>query len=826
MATALAAGIVAGRYAALPTGLWAALALAALLGAAVTLVRKQGHLQLLTACLVAAAILFAGAVHSRLAYFKVSANHIETYTDGRSMLATIRGRIVTAPKIFDASAGIGFGYRPGPRTALLLDATQIRTSEGWKNANGLVQVTIKEPDNSLAVGQEVEILGRLGRFSGPDNPGQFDWAAENRNKYCLVQFAAEGVDGVTIRSGATPPWYRRALWRLRASARQHLATCGDVQGSRLLTALLLGERDPALRKLNQAMVQSGIAHFLSISGLHLGVFLGFVFMVCRLAALSPRRSAVVVLIVLAAYMLLAEPRAPLLRSALMAVALCAAILFDRRHSSLNALSAAAMILLILDPLQLFSAAFQLSFGIVAGLILFQPAVRGLLFGRWLRRRGLMVFRDKDRLRRWWYFSVANVLIGMVTVALTAYIVAAPLVACHFGLFCPWAPLLSVLLFPLVLAVLIPGYLAMALAWPMPNLSHAIGSLAGEAADLLAAAVYALRGLPGMSFELLPIGALGAVLCYAALLAILGHRRVRFGRVWAGATVVVAAAFALWTQLPAPAPDTAELHLLSVGAGQCAVLRTPAGQTYIIDAGTQSGFDAYRQVLGPFLRARKFPRPTAAFVSHANSDHYNAMPGLMEGTHLKDVYVNEYFGRPRGQQPPPEPEARMFERLRQGSERIVRLGPTGRQRLQLDERTCIEVLWPPDKRDDLDVNDTSLVLRVVCDGRSVLIPGDLDEIGQKELARIGDAVKSDVLIVPHHGAWRGALPGFVEAVAPKTVLVSGPLDPADRTGNPARPAAAGFFATLRKPGRYYTTSRNGWIRVRFGQAGIKVKCMRP
>ena len=90
-----------------------------------------------------------------------------------------------------------------------------------------------------------------------------------------------------------------------------------------------------------------------------------------------------------------------MRSAIMAVSLCTATILRRPHAALNAPAAAAIILLAIDPLQLFSAAFQLSFVIVAGLILLHAHVETLLFGRWKRRRGLMVFRNDQRFRRWW-----------------------------------------------------------------------------------------------------------------------------------------------------------------------------------------------------------------------------------------------------------------------------------------------------------------------------------------------------------------------------------------------------------------------------------------
>ncbi|MCK4601503.1 MAG: ComEC/Rec2 family competence protein, partial [Phycisphaerae bacterium] len=449
------------------------LGLAALLLGAATFRRR--HLHLATAFAVGVCVFAVGAVHVRYVYFAVPDNHVVTYTKSTSILATLCGRIVTSPQIYEDTAELG--YRRPPRTAFLLEARSIRTQAGWEETTGLVRVTIDEPNERLAAGQDVELLGWLGRFRGPSNPGQFDWSAAMRDKQVLARMTVKSADGATVLGNRDRPWYVSAFWRLRASARQHWSSCGDLQSGRLLNALIIGERHPVLRRLNRTMVRAGIAHFLSISGLHLGVFLSFIYLLCRLARLTPRRAGIVVLVILAVYVLLAESRPPLLRSAIMAAFLCIAVIFYRRYAALNALAAAAILLLAIEPLQIFQAGFQLSFVIVAGLVLLHRPVRELIFAHWIRRRGLMVFRGEHGTRRWLYHNAADWLMSGITMCIVAYVVAAPLVAWHFGLFSPYAALLSAAFFPLVLAVLLPGYLSIALAWPMPNLSYSIGRIA-------------------------------------------------------------------------------------------------------------------------------------------------------------------------------------------------------------------------------------------------------------------------------------------------------------------------------------------------------------
>jgi len=820
VAAALAAGIVVGQLALLPMGFWAVTGGAAVLAAAVTF--RTRHLHLLSSCLLAVGVLAAGAVHAHLAYFTIADDHIVTYTRPARTLATIRGRIATAPKTFDAGAGVAYGYRPGPRTSMLVEASAIRTGRTWQPVSGLVRVVVKQADRRLGPGQDVELAGWLGRPRGPDNPGQYDWAERSRKNTVHVRMDVESAGGVTILSDLDGSWAQKVIWRLRAGLRQHLATTGQDRGSHLLAALLVGERSGALRSLNDAMVRSGIAHFLSISGLHLGVFLGFVYLLCRLAMLTPRRSAVAVLLVLGAYMLLAEPRAPLLRATLMAASLCFATICRRRHSVLNALAAAAIILLALDPLRLFAAGFQLSFVIVAGLILLCRPIETLLFGRWKRRRGLMVFRDDQRFKRWLWYSAGNWATGAVAMVVTAYLVAAPLVAYHFGLFCPYAPLLSLLLLPMVVAVLIPGYVSMGLAGPMPNLAYAFASLAARAAGALADVVdLAAKHLPGMTFELRPVGPVSVALCYAGLLVWLFHGYVRHGRLWGSAALAAAAGLLVASQLPAVPPAVAELHVLDVGHGQCVVLRTPSGKTVLIDAGAQRGLDVCGRVLGPFLQARRFPAPEAAFISHANSDHYSAMPGVMAHGRLATVYLNEYFGRPGRRKTVPDAEADILGKLTAGADKLIRVSTATTGRIALDDRTSVEVLWPPAGRTDLTVNDTSLVLRVTCDDKTVLLTGDASEVAQEELAASG--ARADVLLMPHHGAWTDALDSFVRAVGPEVVIVSTGSDPSRRLGASAE--RAGFFAGLKESTRYASTALNGWVRIRFGAAAVDVQTMR-
>ncbi len=814
VAAALAVGILLGRYLPGPIGLWFTVAIAGVVVAAVAM--KWPHLRLLATGALLVAVLGVGATRLQLAYNTIAPDHIATYTGQGKIMATVRGRITSFPQRHRPD--VEFGYRPDPQLRFLLEAEEIKTADGWRKASGLMRVAVKEPQATYSPGDRVELIGWMGRYRQKRNPGEFDSLAAARRTGGWVWFKAPCDEAVTVLAPAGRENKAAGLlWRFRATLRQRLGESGDLQSGRLLNALVLGERHRSLGTLNLTMKRAGIAHFLSISGLHLGVFLGFVYLLCRLLGLGPRKAAVAVLVILACYLLMAEPRPPLLRSAIMAAALMLGVLSGRRHSTLNALAVAAIILLLIDPRQLLQPGFQLSFAIVAGIILLHKPVRSLLFGRWLGRRGLMVYRDENSVRRWLRRRAVNWLIAAVTISTTAYLVAAPLAAVHFGLFSPYAIALSVLLFPLIVAILIPGYVAMALAGLAPNLAAVVGNWAAAAANALAWIVGWLNELPLLAVPLRPVGPAWAILYYVALLAVLLGWRKPKGRLLALPAVAVFVAVTVMTQLPATPDRAAELNILSVGNGQCVVLQTPDGKTFLFDAGTNGGYDLYNRTLEPFMKHQRLPALEAAFVSHANTDHYSALPNLTRQGHLPRTYLCDYFRR---ETDPYTAAGQMMDVLKNCGVDIQYLRAGGK--IRLDDRTSVEAIWPPPGRDDLTSNDASLVLRITCDGKTVLLPGDIGLAAQTALLKHPDKLRADVLILPHHGGWTKSLPDFVAAVGPDVILVSSAKDPKGPSDSKGR--ARQFYKSLRQKHRFYSTARKGYIKLTFGDDKLHVTTM--
>ena len=815
LSAAMMAGIAVGRITDLPAGLWLTLAGGGLVSGAVLLRRRWlDGLSVWAACLTVSAL---SAGWCQLRYHAASDGDIIQFTDNREILASIRGLIVSTP-MTAAPPGPQLGYRRPEQTTFILRTTQIESNNGWRPATGLVEVRITQPDDRPQAGEYVELVGWLGRFEGPANPGQVDRAKHARQQLLRARFTIMSADGVTLLSSPAG-FLARTYWRMRSAALNRFSLAGEGPAVMLAQAMLLGERHVGLTELYQLLARAGVAHYMSISGLHLGVLLGVVYLLCRLAGLSTHKTGSVVLAVLAGYLLLAKGRSPLLRSAIMACSLCISAMIMRRGSALNSLAMAAVVLLIVDPMELFDAGFQLSFATVAGMLVLHEPVRRVLFARFLATRGLVVFRGNQRIRRWLNYTAGNWMTSWVAVSIVAYSASAPLVAYQFGLFSPYAAVLTVLLYPLVAAVLLPGYLGLAVGWIAPNFAWQCNRLTVEASRLLAWSSAAMERLPGLWIDLRPVGVWWVLLTYAAMAGVVLLYRSRRRWFWFVPVVIIWAGATAWSQRPAGAPGLAQLNVLAVGAGQCVVLQTPSGQTWLIDAGSRSGFDVFNTTLWPFLRTSRLPMPKAAFISHNDADHFNAFPELLERHRLKRLYVSGYFSTDG----PGDPLCRAWARRladRMGEGLIIlHAGDI----IRLDDRTSIEVYWPVDGLEGVNSNNTSLVLRLVCDDRSVLLPGDVEVFGQSRLMELGWAIKSDVMLLPHHGSWKPTLLDLLAAVDPDVVIVSNSRDPG------IVPSANGrvglFWRRLTEKRRYYATQTNGLVRVSFGGGKVEVTTMK-
>src|SRR5262249_34091070 len=198
----------------------------------------------------------------------------------------------------------------------------------------------------------------------------------------------------------------------------------------------------------------------------------------------------------------------------------------------------------------------------------------------------------------------------------------------------------------------------------------------------------------------------------------------------------------------PAPQELRCTFLSVGHGGCTVLEPPDGRTLLYDAGALAGPDVTRWHIAPFLWHRGIRRIDELFLSHADLDHFNGLPALLERFAVGRVSCTPSFQARQAPGVEATLEALRNHRL---PLKVLHAG----HRLMAGE-VELEVLHPPRDGPDGNENARSLVLLVRHAGHALLLTGDLEGKGLDRLLSLQPR-RVEVLMAPHHGSPRANLP---------------------------------------------------------------------
>jgi len=574
----------------------------------------------------------------------------------------------------------------------------------------------------------------------------------------------------------------------------------EPQGS-VAEALVLGIRSNVPPATNQDFQRSGTAHLLAISGLNMAIVAGILLSIS--VWLFGRRRPTYFVVTLSAlwlYAVLAGMSPSVARAAIMVSLFLFGEYLGRQRSVITALAFAGAIMVAINPQVLWQVSFQLSFAAVVGLVLLVP-----IFQQWGAR-----------------IRASNMVVDSFSVTLAAILFAMPLVAHYFGyislvglpatfLTLPALPAITVL----SAAVGLIGLFALPLA-------QVIGWADWLFLGYMTGAVKVFAALPWSSLEVGRMGAYFVVLYYALLGGALwlGTRRQQLSSsIKAAARGIAAAAVPLSRRLPlrwafipllvivilvwvaaiaAPSGEKLTVSFLDVGQGD-AILIQIENQRVLVDGGPSP-----EKICSELGERLPFWDKTIDLVvlTHPEDDH---LLGLVEV--LSRYKVGQVLEPGFQDDKPAYREWLRLTKEKDINRTIARAG----QQVNLSNGVRIEVLYPQQellKGTNSDVNNNSIVLRLVKDKVSFFLAGDIEEEAELELLQqYGRGLKSTVLKVAHHGSASSTTPSFLVAVSPQVAVVSVGAD--NRFGHPSAEVIARFSE---RPGadKVYLTSESGDI----------------
>jgi competence protein ComEC len=356
-------------------------------------------------------------------------------------------------------------------------------------------------------------------------------------------------------------------------------------------------------------------------------------------------------------------------------------------------------------------------------------------------------------------------------ALTAVVWTAtiPLVSLRFHLVAAVGVVINPLLWFPVAVALFSGFGVLVTAVVCPPLAEPLGWVCEESLTVLQETVHAAAQVPwGHTWVCGPPW--WWVLVFYVLTAIAWILPRKGWRTWSLASwigwlvlacVLTAPFYRVCRQHSEP---RLTLTFVAVGHGTSVLLQLPDGKAMLYDAGRLGTARSASRPISAVLWSRKVRHLDALVLSHADADHFNAVPALLQRFSVGVVYVSPLMFRN------PSPAVATLRREIERAGVPIRFVAES-SRLHAGPRVSIDVLHPPPEGCGAGDNADSIVLLVRFAGQRVLLPGDLESPGLDELlAEL--PIECDVLMAPHHGSRHSCPEQVLRWSAARHVVISG------------------------------------------------------
>lgn len=574
-----------------------------------------------------------------------------------------------------------------------------------------------------------------------------------------------------------PAWLSRTL-------KQSIDHCFPEDVSALIKALVTGNRDSLTDSYTTSLQRTGLSHVVAVSGMHLAFLAG---LLSVLLGKGKRSAALITLPTIGLFTLVAGATPSVVRAAVMIALLQLAPLLGRERDSFTALAFALLVILVHNPYAAASVGLQLSFGAVAGILLFSDGLQTRLLG-WFRLK-----KPGKNPLRWLWNGLVRFAVSVLTATLGASILTTPLTAFYFNRIALIAPISNLLTLWAVSAAFSGGLLVGVLGAFWPAVGGAAAWLVTPFARYLNLVVPFLSKLP---FASIPMTTMYYRLWMVYLYVLIILAVVMSGRKNARVPVVCAglmlAGAVLLTNLAFRA-GAVTVQVLEVGQGQSVLIRS-GSRFALVDCGGDLHENA-GDIAADQIQALGQSELDLLVISHYHADHANGVSQLLERITVKRIALADV-----------EPESVLRRRILEQAQRyrIPVTFITQDTHLDFGEDT-IFTMYPP-----LGSESTNeLGLTVLCSAGDfdLLLTGDMGTSVEKLLVEYADLPDVEMMVAGHHGSKYANSQLLLDTVKPDLAVFS--VGRNNSYGHPTQEAAQRFASV---GAQLYRTDRMGTVTV--------------
>src|SRR5690625_2305590 len=587
--------------------------------------------------------------------------------------------------------------------------------------------------STIKYGATCQVNNSVELPSSSSNPGQF-----NYQKYLLQQ----GISFETILSsiediscqGKHP---LDIVYSFRNYLLQYTSELLSYDTASWLQALVLGSDAHLPKDVIELFNRWSLSHILAISGLHVGLVTGILYMgLVKLNITTKETAQWLIIFFLPIYALLAGGAPSVWRASLMGLVFLVLSKFNIKHSVTDVISLIFISLIAMDPYIIYHIGFQFSF-----LVTF----------------GLLLSRD-------WLLHTSSPFWQLLKISFISQMVITPLQIYYFYYFQPLSIIFNSLIVPYFSLFVIPAmFLLLILSPLLPKFALIFDKFFTFIHDIILSMIYGIDYLFDYAWIIGKISLVTIVVYYIALnmmMAYLENRR--FNRAFYVSLFIVG--LFVFISLQPYLSEKGRVTMLDIGQGDAFVIELPYRKGVIlIDAGASFSFKdfkpserVYSQIIQPYFYYRGITDIDAIIVSHEDIDHNGSIPFIVEDFNVEKLVVSEPY------------------ELNKSEKELIKKGKISIKRVSYDEQFLIgnhifHVLSP--EKEFHDENDNSLVVYTSLGKLDWLFTGDISKNVERQILAKSRELEVDVLKVAHHGSKTSTDKNFVDQINPKYAFIS-------------------------------------------------------
>lgn len=646
-------------------------------------------------------------------------------------------------------------------------------------------------DQELSYGDFIRFTARLRTPRSFYNPGGFDYEKYLKYREILVRGFIKDASGIVVLRENQGNIFKTKLEQFRKSIKKFIDDYSLSPEKEIIQAMILGNQSEIPKDIMEKFNKTGTTHIIAISGFNIGIiaFLSF-FIIRSLMKTSTylllrfnivKVSTICGIIPVIIYTFIAGMGISVVRASIMALTFMIAIIFGKDRDLYNSLALAALIILIISPYSLYDVSFQLSFVAVWAILFITPNFSEVIH---------QSSPENISTHSAWIKKIRANIYMFIIVSCAAILGTLPLIIFYFNRISTIALLSNIIVVPIMGILAIPICMSIIIALPLSNaLALVFLEIASHLVRISISIVDFFASLPGSSYfvntpTLMEMGVYYLLLVFTVKLFHTwrnkkdnngdGNGRIsqKWYRLSFAALAVFIAGDAIYLYGRQIYNEKMKVTFIDVGHGNSALIQLPGGKTILLDGGGtyENVFDIGRYVIAPLLWNERVNSIDIVILSHPHPDHFNGLITVLSYFDVKEIWTNGEKGDFETYEDFMKviTEKNIIHRM--VSEQHVDTVLNGVAVSLLNPTAPISMNSTSSRKFERTNND-SLVVKLTFGQVAFLLPGDISEPSEKRLVNSRHNIRSDVLLVPHHGGLTSSTEPFLDKVQPKFAIVS-------------------------------------------------------